>query len=208
MTTATLMQNDAVPGVGSDSYPQCEQAFDTGKLAMFWDDAGLAPALYEKSLDPAQYQNTGIDELPCPKWNPSNCVLSAPWGTYINANASKPQQLAAYELLEYLTSPKVQIEGLDQSANPVVATRSSTVQDALQHGLPGVPKQYLQATQYAITHIEPNAIPVTPAFNIIQSKLFVILSELIAKEITPQQSLDQLQSQMTATLKTFHLPPS
>jgi ABC-type glycerol-3-phosphate transport system substrate-binding protein len=71
-----------------------------------------------------------------------------------------------------------------------------------------VPTQYLSAIEYAAAHIEPNAIPVSPAFAAIQNVLFVTLSQLIAAEITPKQALNQLQTQMTSTLKTFHLPPS
>ena len=71
-----------------------------------------------------------------------------------------------------------------------------------------MPTQYLAAIEYASAHIEPNAIPVSAAFAVIQNTLFVTLSQLIAAQITPQQALTQLQSQMTSTLKTFHLPPS
>jgi multiple sugar transport system substrate-binding protein len=206
---ATLMQKDDPPGVSSYSYPQCTQAFNSGQTAMFWDDSTLANTMFEKSMDPKEYANTGIDEIPCPAWNQS-CLLSAPWGMYINNNVSKPRQLAAYELMEYLTSPKVQIQMLNQSKDPTVGSRPATIAYAIKQGAAkyGVPTQYLAAIEYASAHIEPNAIPVSAAFAVIQNSLFVTLSQLIAAQITPQQALTQLQSQMTSTLKTFHLPPS
>lgn len=206
---ATLMQKDTPAGIGSFSFPQCTQAFDTGKVAMFWDDSTLANTLFEKSQDPKEYRNAGIDEIPCPKWN-QTCLLSAPWGMYINANASKPKQLAAYELMEYLVSPKVQIEALNESKNPTVDSRPATTAYAIKQGASkyGVPADYLSAIEYAANHIEPNAIPVTAAFAAIQNVLFVTLSKLIAAEINPKQALQELQSQMVSTLKTFHLPPS
>jgi multiple sugar transport system substrate-binding protein len=206
---ATLMQKDNPPGVSSYSYPQCTQAFNSGQTAMFWDDSTLANTMFEKSLDPKEYANTGIDEIPCPSFNQS-CLLSAPWGMYVNNNVSKSHQLAAYELMEYLTSPKVQIEGLNASKNPTVGSRPATIAYAIKQGAAkyGVPQQYLSAIEYAAAHIEPNAIPVSAAFAPIQNVLFVTLSQLIAAQITPQQALSQLQSQMTTTLKTFHLPPS
>ena len=83
------MQKDNPPGVSSYSYPQCTQAFNSGQTAMFWDDSTLANTMFEKSLDPKEYSNTGIDEIPCPAWNQS-CLLSAPWGMFVNDNVSKP----------------------------------------------------------------------------------------------------------------------
>lgn len=206
---ATLMQKDTPAGVSSFSYPQCTQAFNSGQTAMFWDDSTLANTMFEKSQDPKEYMNAGIDEIPCPSWNQS-CLLSAPWGMYINANVPKAQQLAAYELMEYLASPKVQIEALNQSKDPTVGSRPATIAYAIKQGAAkyGVPEQYLAAIEYAAAHIEPNAIPVTAAFAPIQNVLFVTLSQLIAAQISPKQALAQLQSQMTSTLKQFHLPPS
>ena len=69
------------------------------------------------------------------------------------------------------------------------------------------PTQFLQAVQYAGAHVEPNAIPNTAAFPIIQNTLFVTDSELIAAQITPQQAVALLQSNMVATLKEYNLPP-
>lgn len=205
---AQLMQKDDPAGVSSYSYPQCTQAFNSGQTAMFWDDSTLANTMFEKSLDPTNYQNAGIDEIPCPSFNQS-CLLSAPWGMYINSNVSTSEKLSAYKLMEYLTSPTIQIEALNQSKNPTVGSRPATIAYALKHvSRYGVPKQYLSAIEYATSHIEPNAIPVSSAFASIQNVLFVTLSQLIAAQISPQQALSQLQSQMTSTLKTAGLPPS
>jgi ABC-type glycerol-3-phosphate transport system substrate-binding protein len=206
---ATLMQKDTPPGVSSFSFAQCYQAFDTGKTAMFWDDSTLGNYMYTPSLDPMEYKNFGIDEIPCPTWNQS-CLLEAPWGMFVNANVSASQQLSAYMLMEWLTSPSVQIEALNTSKNPAVASRPATTAYAIKQGAAryGVPASLLSAIGYASGHVEPNAIPSTPAFPIIQNTLFNTLSQLIAAEITPAKADAQLQSQMTAQLKTFHLPPS
>jgi len=205
---ATLMQKDTPAGVSSFSFAQCYQAFNTGQTAMFWDDSTLGNYMYTKSLDPKEYKNFGIDEIPCPPWNQS-CLLEAPWGMFVNANANASQQLSAYMLMEWLTSPSVQIEALNQSKNPAVASRPATTAYAIKQGAAryGVPASLLSAIGYASGHVEPNAIPTTAAFPIIQATLFTTLSQLIAAQITPKQALSQLQSQMTAQLKTFKLPP-
>ena len=94
---AQLMQKDTPPGVSAYGYPQCVQAFQSGQTAMFWDDSTLANVLYSKSIDPKEYKNAGIDEIPCSSWN-QTCLLEAPWGFFINNNVNASQQLAAWEL--------------------------------------------------------------------------------------------------------------
>jgi ABC-type glycerol-3-phosphate transport system substrate-binding protein len=204
---AQLMQHDTPPGVSAYGYPQCVQAFQAGQTAMFWDDSTLANVLYSKSADPKEYKNAGIDEIPCSAFN-QTCLLEAPWGYFINKNVSASDQLAAWELEEWLSSPSVQIQALNSSKDAAVATRPATLTYAIAHASNyGVPTQFLQAVQYAGAHVEPNAIPNTAAFPIIQNTLFVTDSELIAAQITPQQAVALLQSNMVATLKEYHLPP-
>jgi sorbitol/mannitol transport system substrate-binding protein len=204
---AQLMQKDTPPGVSAYGYPQCVQAFQAGQTAMFWDDSTLANVLYSKSIDPKEYNNAGIDEIPCSSFN-QTCLLEAPWGYFINSNVSASQQLSAWMLEEWLSSPTVQIQALNSSKDATVATRPATLTYAIAHASNyGVPTQFLEAVQYAGAHVEPNAIPNTAAFPIIQNTLFVTDSELIAAEITPQQAVALLQSNMVATLKEYNLPP-
>jgi len=204
---AQLMQKDTPAGVSAYGYPQCVQAFQSGQTAMFWDDSTLANVLYSKSLDPKESANAGIDELHCSPWN-QTCLLEAPWGFFINKNVNASQQLAAWELIEWLASPTTQIQALNESKDAAVATRPATLTYAIAHAANyGVPTQFLQAVQYAGAHVEPNAIPNTAAFPIIQNTLFVTDSELIAAQITPQQAVALLQSNMVATLKEYNLPP-
>ncbi len=204
---AQLMQKDTPPGVSAYGYPQCVQAFQSGQTAMFWDDSTLANVLYSKSIDPKEYKNAGIDEIPCSSWN-QTCLLEAPWGFFINKNVNASQQLAAWELIEWLASPSTQIQALNSSKDAAVATRPATLTYAIAHASNyGEPTQFLQAVQNAGAHVEPNAIPNTAAFPIIQNTLFVTDSELIAAQITPQQAVALLQSNMVATLKEYNLPP-
>ena len=90
-----------------------------------------------------------------------------------------------------------------------MASRPATTAYAIKQGAAkyGVPARSCRPSGTLRGHVEPNAIPSTAAFAVIQNTLFVTLSELIAAQITPPQALTQLQTQMTATLKTFHLPP-
>jgi multiple sugar transport system substrate-binding protein len=201
---STLMTRYAPRGVGAYDYTDCVHAFQTGQVAMFWDDASLGAELW----DPAQSataKDAGFDEIPCPPSN-QTCLLSAPWGMYINPNVPAAQQRAAWKYLEFMTSPATQLTALRQSKDPDVATRPATVTYAIAHAASfGIPAGYLTALRYGIQHIEDNAIPVTAAFAAVQSQLFVILSEMISGQATPSAATTQLQNQMTTTLHRFDL---
>jgi ABC-type glycerol-3-phosphate transport system substrate-binding protein len=201
---STLMTKYAPKGVGAYDYTDCEHAFQTGKVAMWWDDASLGPQLWDPTLSQTA-KEAGFDEIPCPPSNPT-CLLSAPWGMFINPNVSSAQQKLAWQYIEYMTSPAVQLKAFQESKNPDVATRPTTLTYAIAHSTSsGIPSDYLAALRYGIQHIEVNAIPVTAAFTAIQSQLFVVLSDMISGQATPAAAVSQLQSQMTTTLKRFNL---
>ena len=201
---STLMTKYAPKGVGAYDYTDCEHAFQTGQVAMWWDDASLGPQLWDPSLSQTA-KDAGFDEIPCPPSN-QTCLLSAPWGMFINPNVSSAQQKLAWQYIEYMTSPAVQLKAFQESKNPDVATRPTTLTYAIANSTSsGIPSDYLAALRYGIQHIEVNAIPVTAAFTAIQSQLFVVLSDMISGQATPAAAVSQLQTQMTTTLKRFNL---
>jgi ABC-type glycerol-3-phosphate transport system substrate-binding protein len=202
---AQLMQKDAPRGVSAYQYSDCLSAFQNGQVAMWWDDSGLAPEVYLPSADPKEWRNAGIDELPCPSFN-QTCLLSSPWGYYINANVPAAQQLAGYLFAEYVNTPSAQVDALNQAKDLIVATRPSTFDYAATHAAKyDVPTDYVEAAKYAVAHIEPNAIPATAAFPVIQNSLFVTLSDLITGSVTPKQAVRMLQSQMIPILQQYGL---
>jgi ABC-type glycerol-3-phosphate transport system substrate-binding protein len=164
----------------------------------------LGPTLY----DPAQSKNAaqiGFAELPCPSFN-QTCLLSAPWGIYINPNVRQSEQDAAWQYIQFITSPAIQQRALTSTKNPAIATRPATLSYAIGHAKDlGAPVDFLSALRYGIQHIEVNAIPVTPAFAAVQAQLFVILSNMISGKTSPEQGVADLQAKMTSTLKRFKL---
>jgi multiple sugar transport system substrate-binding protein len=197
------MTKDAPRGVSAYDYTDCEHAFQTGQVAMWWDDSTLAPPLWNPSLSQTA-SDVGFDEIPCPPAN-QTCLLSAPWGMYINPNVSAAQQAAAWKYIQYMTSPSAQLTGFEESKNPDVATRTATLDYAIAHASTyGIPANFLVGVRYGIQHIEVNAIPVTAAFTDIQSQLFVILSDMITG-LPPSSGVKELQNQMTTTLHRFNL---
>ena len=171
---------------------------------MWWDNYGLETDLANPTLS-KEAAVTGYDELPCPAFN-QTCLLSAPWGMYINPNISTAQKDAAWQLMEYLTTPQNQITAMDTTRNPALASRTASLTYALSHNsIFKAPTDFLAGMRYALDHIEPNAIPVTPAFTPMVGEINVTLSALVAAELTPQQALTGLQSEMLATVKQYHL---
>ena len=87
------------------SQPDCLQAFQQGRVAMWHDDSGSIPEILdpEKSL---VAEETAFWSLPCPEVNPANCALVQPFGTWINTASENKE--AAWLLVQYLTSKETQ----------------------------------------------------------------------------------------------------
>lgn len=201
---AQLMQNYAPKQVSSYDSTDCAHDFQTGRVAMLWDNSLAGPNLWNKEKSKTAGV-LGVQGLPCPPTN-QTCVLSAPYGMFINQNVSNARKTAAWKFITYMTSPQTQLKALEKSKNPNVATRPATMKAAVANAAGyGVPADYLKAIGYGSEHIMANAIPQTPAFAVIQSKLFVTLSRLMTKQITATQALEQLQKEFTETLKEYKL---
>ena len=202
----TLMQKDTPKGVAAFSYTDCVNSLNAGKSAMFWDDSSLEPTVLNPKVSKLA-DDINVDELHCPSFNQS-CLLSAPWGMFINKNVSAADQAAGWKFIEYMTSPSSQLAAFKfQGDDPSVATRPATLQYILKNAAKyGLNESAIAGLDYGSQHIEPNAIPVSAAFNPIQNSLFAVLSEMITGQVDPQKALTSLQSQMITTLKTFGLP--
>lgn len=193
---STLMTKDAPKGVGAYGYPECLQAMQNGKTAMWLDDSAAASYVFN-SQGPAVSQ-IGYASIPCPSTNPSYCQLSAPWGMFINPNADAAHQLAAWKLLTFLSGSSFQQGALTNGKIPALVTRSALLSAAST--VSGIPSDLLPALNYIQTHIDPNAIPQTPAFNAAQQPLNVALSDIISGQSSPDNAFKTAQSQITAIL--------
>ena len=201
---ATLMQKYAPAGVANYDYSDCEHAFETGKTAMYFDDA-VFEFFFNNPTISKTASVTGYDELPCPAFN-QTCLVALPWGMYVNPNLSTAQQGAAWEYLEYMTSPSNQIKAMVATRAPGIASRTASLSYALSHNATfKAPTDWLAANRYALGHIEGNAVPSTPAYAPIEEHLGVMLSSLITGQAAPKQALATIQSQTAAILAEYHL---
>ncbi|HWG13348.1 MAG TPA: extracellular solute-binding protein [Streptosporangiaceae bacterium] len=170
-----LMTKDAPKGVGAFTQENCEQAFDQGKTAMYYDALTSMDAneFTPKAGSPLAGA-VGFDELKCPTSNP--CMPLGPWGMFINPRVPKDQQNAAWKLMQYLDSTPFltqEIKALDFPGLAVTKTVAS------EH-FAGVPDSFLQAEAYVESQAEPNAFPPTTAFNQSQQDEETAISELIS----------------------------
>jgi ABC-type glycerol-3-phosphate transport system substrate-binding protein len=200
-----LMHDNAPQGVGAYSFTDCQQAFAEGQVAMWYDDSAISARLYNPDLYPLAANIApmlGFDELPCPSSNQNACMLSAPWGVYLNANASQDHQRAAYELLKWITAQSMQVREVQSTNDPSFATRVSVL-DALFSGQAenSVPKDLLTALKYGYTHISPNALPQTAAFSQTQQPLQIALSNIITGQGDPAANMDTANMQIADVLK-------
>jgi ABC-type glycerol-3-phosphate transport system substrate-binding protein len=203
-TYSSLMQDYAPKGVSAYDYTDCQHALANGQTAMWWDDASLESLVANPAIS-KDANEIGYDEIPCPSFN-TTCLLSAPWGMYINPQVPSDQQTAAWKFMEYVTSPSNQIKAMTETLDPSIATRADSLTYAIDHNsVFKAPVDFLNAMKYALGHIEPNAIPVTPAFTPMVNDINPTLSALATGELSPHQAMSQLQSEIGAIVNQYHL---
>jgi len=171
-----LMTKDAPKGVGAFTQENCEQAFDQGKTAMYYDALTSMDAneFTPKAGSPLAGGAAAFDEVKCPTSSP--CMPLGPWGMFLNPHVSKAQQNAAWKLMEYLDSTQFLTQEIKALDFPGLAVTKTV---AAEH-FAGVPDSFLQAEAYAEAEAEPNAFPPTTAFNQSQQDEETAISELIS----------------------------
>jgi ABC-type glycerol-3-phosphate transport system substrate-binding protein len=169
-----LMTKDAPKGVGAFTQVNCVNDFNEGKVAMDYD--GITTFTGAEFAPPAGSPIAGAVGFVAPKCPTSNpCMPLGPWGMFINPNVPKSQQSAAWELMEYLSTPafnRAEILARDEPGLAVVKSVAASK-------LAGVPSDYLQALSYVAAHAEPAPFPPSTAFNQSQQDEEIAISELI-----------------------------
>jgi ABC-type glycerol-3-phosphate transport system substrate-binding protein len=171
-----LMTKDAPKGVGAFTQENCEQAFDQGKTAMYYDALTSMDAneFTPKAGTALAGGAVGFDELKCPTSSP--CMPLGPWGMFINPHVPQAQQNAAWKLMEYLDSTPYLTQEIKALDFPGLAVTKTVAAEKFA----GVPASFLQAEAYAESEAEPNAFPPTTAFNQSQQDEETAISELIS----------------------------
>ena len=171
-----LMTKDAPKGVGAYTQENCEQAFDQGKTAMYYDALTSMDAneFTPKAGSPLAGGKVGFDEIKSPTDAP--CMPLGPWGMFINPRVPQDQKNAAWKLMEYLDSTSFLTQEIKALDFPGLAVTKTVAAEKFA----GVPQSFLQAEAYTESKAEPNAFPPTTAFNQSQQDEETAISELIS----------------------------
>jgi ABC-type glycerol-3-phosphate transport system substrate-binding protein len=170
-----LMTKDAPKGVGAFTQTDCLNAFDQGKAAMDYDGATVFTGNeFHPAAGSPLAGSVGFTAPQCMTSSP--CMPLGPWGMFINPNVPQDQQNAAWELMQYLSTPtfnRAEIVARDEPGLAVVKSVASSP-------VPGVPSDYLNALSYVASHAEPSPFPPTTAFNQSQQDEEIAISQLIS----------------------------
>jgi ABC-type glycerol-3-phosphate transport system substrate-binding protein len=172
-----LMTKDAPKGVGAFTQVNCVNDFNEGKVAMDYDGATtFTGATFNAPAGSPIHGDVGFVAPRCPTSNP--CMPLGPWGMFLNPNVPRSQQEAAWELMQYLSTPafnRAEILARDEPGLAVVKSVAAS-------DLAGVPKDYLSALSYVAANAEPAPFPPSTAFNQSQQDEEIAISDLINGE--------------------------
>jgi len=149
----SILQNDAPKGISTYLVDNCLQDFQQGRVAMWQDDSGSIPLV----IDPTQSKvasDVAFWELPCQAVNPDHCALVQPFGVWMN-NASLHKG-AAWQLIQYLTSPAVQ-KGAALAKDLLTPSRTSVLNDP--QVVAALPPTFDQALTYILAHPDADLLP-------------------------------------------------
>jgi len=148
-----ILQHAAPKGIATYLVDNCLQDFQQGRVAMWQDDSGSIPLV----LDPSQSKvssDVAFWEMPCQAVNPDHCALVQPFGVWMN-NASVHKG-AAWQLIEFLTSPSTQ-KGAALAKDLLTPSRTSVLTDP--QVVAALPATFDAALTYILAHPDAALLP-------------------------------------------------
>lgn len=188
-----ILQNAAPKGIATYLVDNCLQDFQQGRVAMWQDDSGSIPLV----IDPTQSKvanSVAFWELPCQAVNPDHCALVQPFGVWMN-NASLHKG-AAWQLIQYLTSPEVQ-KNAALAKDLLTPSRTSVLNDPAV--VAALPPTFDQALKYILAHPDAVLLPGIPEGTEIIPPIANGLSTLV----TTQQSVASVMATMTSGVNSI-----
>src|SRR5580693_5000535 len=188
-----ILQNAAPKGIATYLVDNCLQDFQQGRVAMWQDDSGSIPLV----IDPIQSKvanDVAFWEMPCQAVNPDNCALVQPFGVWMNA--ASPHKGAAWQLIQFLTSPAVQ-KGAALAKDLLTPSRTSVLTDP--QVVAALPPTFDQALKYILAHPDAALLPGIPEGTEIIPPIANGLSTLV----TTQQSVASVMATMTGGVNTI-----
>jgi multiple sugar transport system substrate-binding protein len=158
-----ILTTSAPEGISTYEFPDCLQAFQQGRVAMWHDDSGAIPQVLDPNLSLVA-EETAFWSLPCTEVNPANCGLVQPFGTWINAASENKE--AAWLLVQYLTSKETQAAAA-QAGALITPSRLSVLTDpatvaALPATFPDALTHILQNPNVVLLPFIPEGVDIIP----------------------------------------------
>ncbi len=195
-----ILQTAAPKGIATYLVDNCLQDFQQGRVAMWQDDSGTIPSV----VDPSQSKvasSVAFWEMPCQAVNPNNCALVQPFGVWMN-NASTHKG-AAWQLIQFLTSPAVQ-KGAALAKDLLTPSRTSIATDP--QVVAAFPPTFDQALKYILAHPDAALLPGIPEGVAIIAPIANGLSTLITSKTPVASVMATMTSGVNAIMKQAGYP--
>lgn len=196
----TLLTNYAPKGIATYLVTNCLQDFQQGRVAMWQDDSGTIPSV----LDPNQSKvanSTSFWAMPCPAANPNHCELVQPFGIWMNKASN--HKGAAWQLMQYITSPQMQIAAAKAKA---LLTPSRNTVLTNPEVVAAMPKTFPQALTYILAHADVTLLPFIPEGVAIIPPISTGLSDLITTNTPVPQVMSTMKGGVDTIMKQAGYP--
>ena len=195
-----ILQTAAPKGISTYLVDNCLQDFQEGRVAMWQDDSGTIPSV----IDPSQSKvakTVAFWEMPCQAVNADHCALVQPFGVWMN-NASTHKG-AAWQLIQFLTSPAVQ-KGAALAKDLLTPSRTSVSDDP--QVIAAFPPTFDQALKYILAHPDAALLPGIPQGVAIIPPIADGLSTLITSQTPVSQVMATMKSGVNTIMKQAGYP--
>jgi ABC-type glycerol-3-phosphate transport system substrate-binding protein len=188
-----ILQTAGPKGISTYLVDNCLQDFQQGRVAMWQDDSGTIPSV----VDPTQSKvakDVAFWEMPCQAVNPDHCALVQPFGVWMN-NASTHKG-AAWQLIQFLTSPAVQ-KGAALAKDLLTPSRTSIANDP--QVVAAFPPTFDTALKYILAHPDAALLP-----GIAQGVAIIPpIADGLSSLITSQTPVSSVMATMTSGVNTI-----
>lgn len=167
-----ITQNAGPAGLPTYLVSNCQQDYQQGRVAMWYDGSGVVPGVIDPESSRVS-EDSAFWSLPCQPINPDHCNLVQPFGTWLNA-ASKHKG-AAWQFIQYITSKETQTKALIEGAL-LTPSRLSILEDPAV--VAALPATFPEAFANVLQHPNVVLLPFIPEGVAILPPMLNGLSEL------------------------------
>jgi ABC-type glycerol-3-phosphate transport system substrate-binding protein len=194
-----LLREFGDPAQSNWSYVEANQAFVSGRAAMYVDATTLFFILRNQARDAGVFDPRGIEIAP-PPVGPAGKPVQCYWSFLFGINAAIPEEtkLAAWQVLQLFSSAQFQMEGA--KGGSIASPRLSVLDsDVLREKY--TPQQLATLT-YTKSNLTDSAyMPMVPEYAELCDILGTAASAVIAGQKTAQVALDEANEAMYQVMK-------